>query len=690
MPVISQTPFARVLVPVILGILCARYNEFPLYLCLIILVSLAVLLALFRWLPSNFKYRILWLNAILLNAFLLLFGTSLYEVQQRDQNSSWYKNGSESSHYLLEIESPLEEKKKSYKALASIRKKITKKETQTCQGKVYLYFSKSEKSKTVKEGDKIVTLNNLNEIKDAGNPGEFKYSQFVQNKGIHDRAFLKDSEWQIISHSKSVGQKFNRLSLRIRAILTTYIPDEKSAGIAQALLIGYKSEIDAETYEAYIKSGLVHLIAISGLHMGIFYFGLLKLLQFIPILRRKKKVRILLSLGGMWIFAALTAFPPSVLRASIMFTLLALGQVQNRASNSLNYLLASAFILLCFNANYLFEPGFQLSYAAVLGILFYFKPIHEKLSSRWKLLNSVTKIFSLSIAAQIFTLPISIYYFHNIPLLFFLTNIVAIPLVSLSIYGELLLLFVSNFPLLAKPMGICVSKILGLLNQFIEECAQLKFVSISDVSISLSQCLLIILIMILLGLYLIRRMKIAVPILLACVVIFMSTLCHSRWQHLNQERLIIYNHNKESIIQIIKGQESFMMDSISLKNKEDIEKYILRPSAILHQSKARKEAFEYKSSNKYIDLINIGKLRLARIKKSYKLRSSAAIKVDYLIISDKYVKDFDLLLKQFEFKELIIDGTVPLWKIEALEKELSELDLPVHIMGIDGAKIIPL
>jgi competence protein ComEC len=215
------------------------------------------------------------------------------------------------------------------------------------------------------------------------------------------------------------------------------------------LLIGYKDDLDKTLVQSYSNTGVVHVIAISGLHLGLIYWLLLKL--FWPLQKRRdlKWLRPILIIAGLWLFSLLAGMQPSVIRSAVMFTCIVLGETWTRKSSIYNTLAFSAFLLLFINPYWLWDVGFQLSYIAVLSIVIFMQPIYNWFYIKNKALDFIWKLNAVTLAAQILTVPVSIYHFHQFPLSFMFTNFVAVPLSSLILLGEIVLCVVSFIPIVA-------------------------------------------------------------------------------------------------------------------------------------------------------------------------------------------------------------------------------------------------
>src|SRR5678815_5428568 len=241
---------------------------------------------------------------------------------------------------------------------------------------------------------------------------------------------------------------------------------------------------------SYSNTGVVHVIAISGLHLGLIYWLLAWLFK--PLQKRKFRwLRPIFILTGLWLFSLLAGAQPSVLRSAVMFTCFVLGDALDKRSSIFNSLALSALLLLCINPFWLWDVGFQLSYAAVLSIVIFMQPIYHWFYIKNKLLDLIWKLNAVTIAAQILTVPIGIYHFHQFPLNFLFTNFLAVPLSSLIILDEILLCIISFIPPVTALIGKSVSWLIWMMNTYIERIEMLPFSLWDGLQISIPQSILL-------------------------------------------------------------------------------------------------------------------------------------------------------------------------------------------------------
>ena len=392
----------------------------------------------------------------------------------------------------------------------------------------------------------MVFKKSLQEIKSPGNPGGFDYKRYSLFQGITHQVYLKENEFEVLPGENKTW--FNEFIFagreKVISILRKNIKGEKELGLAEALLIGYKDDLDKTLVQSYSNTGVVHVIAISGLHLGLIYW---LLLQLTLVLRKRKNInpiaigwlRPVIIITGLWLFSFLAGAQPSIIRSAVMFTCIVLGDSLTRKTSIYNTLAFSAFLLLCYNPFWLWDVGFQLSYTAVLSIVIFMRPVYNWFYIKNKLLDFIWKLNAVTLAAQILTLPISIYHFHQFPNYFLLTNFVAVPLSSFIVLGEILLCAVSFIPPIALFVGKILSWLIWLMNSYVERIEMLPFSLWDSLQISIPQAIFLMVAVAGFGYWLLEKNKTGFKYGLVALFIFFGLRSVSFIKANNQKKLIV-------------------------------------------------------------------------------------------------------------------------------------------------------
>ena len=359
-PIWKESPFIRLIIPLIAGIAYQWYWPSPIYfLWLLFAFSIVA-----RWLlyarPLSRQYRAQWLNGICLHATLFATGgLVLFYGDIQHLKTSITRQNTAGKAILVTIEEPLSEKQQSFKTIASVQAVLFNHSINKASGKILLYLQKDSTSQHIQYGKQLLLYKALQPVKNTGNPGCFDYQRYCAFQGISHQVYLKQSEYVPLKiENENLFRKF-LFSTRVKivALLKKYIPGDKEAGLAEAMLIGYKEDLDQRLVQSYSNTGVVHIIAISGLHLGLIYWLLTLLCK--PLAQRKggKLVQPILIIAGLWLFSFIAGGSPSVLRSAVMFTCVVIGAHLNRKTSIYNSLAASAFLLLCYDPFWLWDAG---------------------------------------------------------------------------------------------------------------------------------------------------------------------------------------------------------------------------------------------------------------------------------------------------------------------------------------------
>ncbi|HEY0750052.1 MAG TPA: ComEC/Rec2 family competence protein [Chitinophagaceae bacterium] len=409
----SKSPAIRFLLPLIAGIILQWNLQIKVSLLLTPAIILLVLLVGYNVLQVLKRFRYKSVNGIIIQLLFLFIGALLVYKQDIRKDPAWFGYQYENKDYLrVSLEEPLVEKPNSFKAVASVKSVYNRDSSIPSEGKLIIYFKKDSSLIGLGYGSHLLIHQPVAPIQNSGNPGAFDYKRFcLFDNGITHQVYLAPDDYTVLPGSDKAY--LESLLFKSRAntidILKRNIHGEKEQGLAEALLIGYKYDLDKNLLQAYSNTGVVHIIAISGLHLALIYGLLVFATRFLG--RRKLYwLRIGIILLGIWSFTLLAGAQPSVLRAAVMFSFIGLGELLGRKTSIYNSLALSAFVLLIVNPFFLWDVGFQLSYAAVFSIVVFFRPIYNWFYFKNKLIDSIWKLNAVTIAAQLFTLPISIYH----------------------------------------------------------------------------------------------------------------------------------------------------------------------------------------------------------------------------------------------------------------------------------------
>lgn len=310
----------------------------------------------------------------------------------------------------------------------------------------------------------------LQEIKKPLNPHQFDFKDYMYKQQVYHQVFLNDKNSLKLPTQKTLYGVAANIRGRINNTLIKHSVSKENLSIINALLLGQRQDISKDTYKSFTKSGAIHILAISGLHIGLLMLLLGILFKPLSYFKIGKKLIPILIIMLLWIYAFITGMSASVMRAVTMFSLVTVAMYSNRVTNTYNTLVISAFLLLLFNPFYVFDIGFQLSYSAVFGIV-WIKPLFDTIwKPKYYLPRKLWDVFTVTIAAQFGILPLSLFYFHQFPGLFFISNMVIIPLLGILLGIGILTIVFAYFgwipSLLFETFEMCIATLVSFV-QFI-------------------------------------------------------------------------------------------------------------------------------------------------------------------------------------------------------------------------------
>jgi competence protein ComEC len=329
--------------------------------------------------------------------------------------------------------------------------------------------------------------------------------------------------------------------------------------------------------QSFSKTGTLHVLAVSGLHAGIIFMILNVLTSFLLRFKNGKQIQSLLVLLGIWYYAYVTGLSPSVCRASLMFSLMAVAKLSNRKTSSFNVVFMSAFILVLLNPFIIVDVGFQLSYTAVLGILYLQPKLQNLYLPKFKVDEYIWGLLTVSFAAQIFTFPLSIYYFHQFPLYFLLSNLLVIPIILVVLVMLIVLLVVSFYPPLAQLMAVVIQFVLKINGEVLRTIENMPYNSISGIYISkLEMITLYVMVFISLA-FITYRSKWQMFLLLLLVVFFQTNALYTKLRISEQKILTIHSVKNHDVVSCIEGSKMYLIaDSGFIEDKKSF-KFSIEP-----------------------------------------------------------------------------------------------------------------
>lgn len=497
-------------------------------------------------------------------AFCLFIVAGYFLAYQHNQ----YHSGNHFKHFhtkdgylLVQVREPVSEGANTYRVIVdavlfgndSIRHPV--------EGRLILYFAKDSLVADISYGDRLVIKNGYNEVAPPQNPGAFNYRQYLARNNIFHSAYIQSGEWH---HTGEVrGRRYMRLALMLREKALSVFQDNHLSGrdfaVVSALLLGYREYLDEGLRREFAGAGAMHILCVSGLHVGIIFMVLKNIFSFFTRIAGGRFIRTALIILFIWLYAAITGFSPSVLRASVMFSFVAVGQSFRRPTNIYNTLAASAFVLVFTNPNIITHIGFQLSYLAVISIVSLQPRLYSMIRTNNTILDKGWSIITVSLAAQLATGPLALYYFNQFPNYFIITNLAVIPLAGIIIYSSLLTLLLNPIPVIGIAMGQVLSIVVNGLHRSVRFIEGLPGSTTSGVYLSLPETLMIFALIATCCLYLIKGKRQCLIIGLLALFFIVTSFSLRSVRNSFQQYFVVYSINRGTAIDFITGKKTLLV-----------------------------------------------------------------------------------------------------------------------------------
>ena len=622
------------------------------------------------------------------SVYLLLFAFSLFitaHYQNIDKENHF--SNFESDYCIAKLSEDAIEKEKSVKIEVEVIAVQKDSFIQNTIGNAILYLEKDTNAINLQYGDQIVVKSNWKAIDGPTNPAQFDYKKFLANSDIFHQQYLTNMHWKMFEKQKGFSVRATAFlwQKHLLDVLKSHHFEQQELAVSSALLLGYKDMLDRDTILTYSSSGAMHVLAVSGLHVGIIYLVLSSLLFFFDKIKCGNYMKAFLLVLALWAYAFLTGLSPSVLRAATMFSFVTIGSSLKRQTNIYNTLAASAFVLILYNPYIILKVGFQLSYLAVLGIV-YLQPKLYNLyrTSNW-LLDKIWVITTVSIAAQLATFPLGMYYFHQFPNYFLLSNLFVIPLATFIINGGILLFVVSTIPIIPNYIAWVVNKMLLFLNFSVEWVDSLPFSLTLGISISAFETLLIYLLILLFIPAIVNQNFRNIKIALLLTVFLLSYQIYEKMNMQKQSYFIVYDVPGERAIDFVDGDKNYFLADEDLVNDQSKMRFHImhyRWERRVQESTLISTIFTSKSYLKRENYIQFQDKKILLVDENFKKSENISeIQFDFVVISDKVKVD----LENINCRKLIIDSSVSYYKQEQIKKECYKWSIPFYNVSTDGA-----
>ncbi len=544
-------------------------------------------------------------------------------------------------------------------------------------GKILLNFPTDSTSSKLKVDDEIFVLSKAEAIRPPLNPYQFDYKKYLRKQAIHYQ--IRTTQNAIIIGDNPSSTLLG-LASRAREHIISKLKSEpfgpEEISVIQALLLGQRDDISESTYNDYKNAGAVHILAVSGLHVGI----LLLLLQFLlsPLDRfaKGKTLKLVIVVLLLWVYAFIAGLSPSIVRAVTMFSFLAYAMYLNRPTNSFNIIALSILFILLIQPLFLFQVGFQMSYVAVLAIVW----IYPKLQKFWFpehiVIRKTWQLLSVSIAAQLGVLPISLFYFHQFPALFFISNLLIIPFLGLILGMGILIIVLALSHQLPTFLVSVYNWIIGMMNSIVNWVAKQEGFIIKDIPFDSVQLILGYLMIVSLVVLLSRPKRKTALLLFGGIIALLSWGIWNQFQLAQKESLILAHKSRNTILLHQTGSTLKVLAQDSLNIDLIVNDYAVAERI----QKLSKNQLQ----NSYI--INQKKLYVMDSFGLYPLNKD----LDFLLITQSPKINLERVLDSIHPKMVLADGSNYPWIVKQWLRTCKKKSIPMHYTGEQGAYVFSL
>ncbi|MEJ2594268.1 MAG: ComEC/Rec2 family competence protein [bacterium] len=690
----SSRPFLRLLLFFVSGILTAWNLRhllenvllfLNLLLCFLLLVNL--LLHMTSWLSWKFRH----IHGLVLGLLIFTLGFWMTRLQCTGMYSI---PSGEERYYCGKVVGEPVETEKAIKVLLSVREMNDPGDRHPDAHRVMAFMARENYRDSLQPGSLVAFRAALQKPDRPTDPYVFDSARFLALNRIYHTVFLREGEWQKLEGQTDFS--IRNVALGLRASLLRQLSGAGLSGrefaVTSAILLGYDELMDEELSQDFRNAGAMHILCVSGLHVGIVYLVIHFIFNLLLKHQRWKYLRAALLMITIWSYALLTGLSPSVQRAGLMLTVFIIGGLTERERDAYNTLAASAMLMLVIDPLLIFNIGFQLSYAAVVGILAFHRPIYGLLYLKNKVLDKLWSVFVLSLAAQLGTFPLSVHYFHFFPTWFWLTNLFLFPL-SIGIVATGFLFLVGFWiPYYSDLLGLVLSGLVKAMNGLVMFVEKLPGYGLDDLYFPWILVVLIyMLIAVSLQLFIFRRIRFLLPfVILVFGLAFYQFVVSLKT--IPRKQLVISAIRGHTSIDFVRGEQAIVLaDSVLVndKNKFDYLKrnsliarhleYKLYPDDTIHTERGMD--FYFDGTYGYF-----GKIRFAiwEGRKGNAFREGTKLDLDLLVLRGRKKVDLASLMNGYDFDLLVIDGSVPGYQRNRILKACEECGINYHDVRVDG------
>ena len=680
---LDNYPIFKILLPFLIGIIIAYLCDFQeqnrnmIFFLTIVIVVVSIAISILK------SYRYDFIQFIFIELSFLLVG--IIQTDRKYPKSAC--NTDREGNYIVRLVSGPSIKERSIKFEAEI---IKSDDDSIKSGKILLYYKHSKAVSQLTYGDILLTHTKLQRIRSPSNPNVFNNEKYMRRRGVYFTGFVRENDWIKVGHKPKyfIWEIAQKTRGKCVSIYESAGMKGEEMDVLKAILLGDDDTLEPSLKKSYSSAGVSHILCVSGMHVGIIFMIINFLLKPLDYFKTTRIIKTILMILFIWYYANITGLAPSVSRSAAMFTFVAIGQVLQRNTNVFHSLFASMFILLMRNPLLLFEVGFQLSYLAVFGIVIFQPKIASIINFRTKIGKYFWEILSVSVAAQLATSPISIYYFSQFPNYFMFSNLAVITLSFVVVITGVVLVLSSLIPFLSEFISKILTIEISLMNKIIVNIEKIPFSVTKNIDYNIMQVILLYMTICLVSLFLYHNRKKYLLLAGLFFTAFVINFPIKRIINLRIKELLVYNIKNCTALEFrCDGKTYIFSDSIKDKKDRLYEYNIAAHSKknLIESTIIRLDTAEYSN----LQLLKRGNF-IRFIDKNYLIvdknidkiiKNINCIEIDCVILHNNPNVAPEELQNITNFKEVIIDASNGRYIIEEWRKYCLKKGFPICITG---------
>ncbi|GAB3973908.1 hypothetical protein GCM10028806_28760 [Spirosoma terrae] len=606
------------------------------------------------------------------------------------------------------IVSQPEERAKTYRVELDIRRGLwsvasVPKEWKPLSGRVIVYLDKAT-LKMPTYGEVWLVSGAPRLIDPPLNPGEFNYKRYLSYRNIYHQQYLRPFQRQVIAYDppSPITRWATTINRWADSVFTRQVGTRAEFAIVNAMILGVRDDLDADLYRSYSVAGAIHVLSVSGLHVGILFKVLTILLGFLAKRPRGKLALAVVQLAILWFYALITGFSPPVLRSAGMFTLLILANASGRQQRLENTLGASAFFILCFDPYAIFSAGFQLSYLAVAGIGAWQPALYQSFTFRHKWANRLWELTAVALVAQLITFPLGIFYFHQFPTYFLLANPVVIGLSEILLPLSMATLALSWVPYANDALGWLLQKIAWMLNGAVTGIGQLPGAAWEGLWLTPITLVLVYTIIVFGTALLLTRQRAYLWATCIAAYLLSALLVWENYDQANQQKIAVHFLPHRTAVSLTEGRFSTLLTDLDTADQRSYDFYLKntfsqwgvdRPARIdirYQPTRAQTGVSTIYQSQDYALWVWRGKTFLLVNKLTGRTKWKLPAVVDYLIIRRNALREWEQLSGRVVARHIVFDDSNKTPLTDRLVAEARKRNIACYSVRQMGAYVADL